>query len=315
MYDSTIKAENKIISMDDLSNIFQNMNDTLKKYLRISSQEEMQNRMLEHRYQKYTFQDNGSGVRVHVNFYDNTDITFDTFEGFLGVFYNRVQEIKHIDLTFTLRYRIKNPEPNLIDEYYYQSIGMYITENKMEISLNLKSDDPKLEELYTLIKNTILNAPEKYDVIIKKKTSIINTISFATGLIPAMVLLSILLFVPKVNVIILKGYVVYPIGVIILAFLIGSMVSMNKMERYYQTIMPEKKYAGYDSSRGQSIYEDDIDSFVGTSEILIGKKYNNLENRKMIQKYYDKKKSFLKIGLLVLLGMSVLVIVIGLFIK
>ena len=36
MYNDTIKAENKIISSDDLTQIFQLMGETLKKYLKTS---------------------------------------------------------------------------------------------------------------------------------------------------------------------------------------------------------------------------------------------------------------------------------------
>ncbi|UKI58230.1 MAG: hypothetical protein L6V81_01980 [Clostridium sp.] len=44
--------KNKIISSEALMEIFQTMNDTLKKYERISEQEKMQNQMLERKYQK-----------------------------------------------------------------------------------------------------------------------------------------------------------------------------------------------------------------------------------------------------------------------
>ena len=45
MYYDTIKCENKIISSEALMEIFQTMNDTLKKYERIAEQEKMQNQM------------------------------------------------------------------------------------------------------------------------------------------------------------------------------------------------------------------------------------------------------------------------------
>lgn len=314
MYNDTIKAENKIISSDDLTQIFQLMGETLKKYLKTSQQEEMQNRMLDNPYQNYTFKDEGSKMKVTVDFYDNTNITFDNYDNFMGIFYSRIDEIKTIDVHYTLSYTVITPEPNRSRNFYSQSIQMHISENKLDITLNLKSEDPKLDEVYNLIKNKVLSAPEKYDDVIRRKSQITNTVAFGVGLIPGMVIAILLLFVPVVNNIFFKGYVVYPIVVVFLAYMIGSMFSSSKLDKYYNPIMPNKKYAGYDSTNYKSIYKDDIDSFVGTSEILIGKKVNNLENRRMIRTEYEKYKALIPKELIALLIATVIVIIIGFFI-
>lgn len=314
MYNETIKAENKIISSEDLTQIFQLMGETLKKYLKISRQEEMKNRMLAPSYQNYTFKDEGSRMRVIVDFYDNTNITFDNYDTFMGVFFSRVDEMKSIDIRYTLSYNIITPEPNRNRKFYTQSIEMYINENKLKISTNLKSEDPKLNEIYQLIQEKILTAPEKYDEVIRKKSKITNTIAFGKGLIPGMSVATALLFVPAINNILLKGYVVYPIIASIVAYVIGSMASASKLDKYYEPIMPNKKYAGFDSNNYKNIYKDDIESFVGTSEILIGKKINNLKNRKMIKEEYNKYKGYIPKELIALLIATIIVIVIGLFI-
>lgn len=314
MYNDTIKAENKIISSDDLAQIFQLMGETLKKYLRIYEQEQMQNKMLDTPYQSYTFKDEGSKMKVIVDFYDNTNITFDNYDSFMGIFYSRLNEIKTMDVYYTLNYTVMNPEPNRSRDYYTQSIQMHINENKLSIELNLKSEEPKLDDVYKFIKNKILNAPEKYDDIIKNKNKIMNTITFATGLIPGMVMAALLLFAPYVNNIIFKGFVVYPLIVLFIAYLIGSMIASSKLDKYYETIMPSKKYAGYDSTNNERIYEDDIDSFVSSSEILIGKKVNNLDYRRIIKKEYEKYRGLIPKELVALLIVTIIIIIIGIFI-
>ena len=311
MYNDTIKAENKIISNDDLSRIFQMMGDTLKKYQKVSAMEEQQNRMLETAYQNYTFKDEGSKFKATVDFYDNTNITFDKYDNFASIFYSRIDEIKSIDVHYTLSYTVMTPEPNRSRNFYSQSITMYINENKMDITLNLSSEDPKLDELYNFIKGVVLNAPEKYDNIIRQKSKITNTVAFAIGLIPAIIITTILLFVPVINTIILKGFVVYPIVSLFLAFVIGSMVASSKLDKYYDTIVPDKKVS---YSSGERRETDDIEKFMGTSDILIGKKVNNLQNRRLIQAEYDKYKKFIPKELIAVLAISVIVILIGLFI-
>lgn len=133
-------------------------------------------------------------------------------------------------------------------------------------------------------------------------------------MIPGIVITSLLLFIPVVNNIILRGYVVYPIVAVILSYMIGSMISSSKLDKYYESIVPSKKYAGYDSTNYKRIYKDDIDSFVDTNEILIGKKINNLDNRRMIKKVYEKYKGLIPKELIALLIVTVIVIIIGLFI-
>lgn len=312
MYNDTIKAENKIITSDDLTQIFQLMGETLKKYLRISQQEEMQNKSLDFQHQNYTFKNDASKMKVTVDFYDNTTITFDNYDNFMGVFYSRIDEIKSLDVYYALNYTVITPEPYRSRSSYIQTIQMYIKENKLDIILKLRSEDPKLNEIYELIKSKVLNAPEKYDEVIKKKSKITNTVAFGIGLIPAMVIGLIMLAIPVVNSIFLKGYIVYPIFVAVLSYLIGNVFASLKLDRYYNSIMPDKKYAGY--SNGHSVYKDDIDKFVGTSDILIGKKVNNMENRRMIKSEYEKYKGIIPKELIALLVISVIVIIIGLFI-
>ncbi len=311
MYNETIKAENKIISNDDLTEIFQLMGETLKKYQNISKNEEQKNRMYEYRYQNYTFKDEGSRMKVVVDFYDNTNITFDNYENFMSIFYSRLDEIKHLDVHYRLFYSVITPEPNYNSKMYSQTIDMRISEEKLDISLDLTSEDPKLNEVYDLIKRKVLAAPEKYDDVIKKKDKISNVVAFGNGLVPSIVITTALLFIPSFNTIFFKGYVVYPIVVLFFGYLIGIFISSSILEKYYKTIVPSKKYAGYDSNYN-SVYKDDIDSYVGTSEIIIGKKVNNLENRKAIKTEYEKNQKKLASEILILLIISAVVIAIGL---
>ncbi len=94
MYNDKIVAENKIISSEDLSLIFQTIGETLKKYQKVSALEEQQNRMLDMDYQNYTFKDEGSKFKAIVDFYDNTDITFDKYDNFASIFIVELMKLK-----------------------------------------------------------------------------------------------------------------------------------------------------------------------------------------------------------------------------
>lgn len=313
MYYDTIKCENKIISSEALMEIFQTMNDTLKKYERISEQEKMQNQMLERKYQKFTYDYTISKLSFQINFTDNTDISIDKFETFSGIFYSRISEIKNIYVRMSSLYDTKEEEQQA--KSYRQYITLDISNKKMNISVELDSDDPKFDNVYNKIKEKVLTAPEKYDDVMRNKSKIVNAVTVATGMIPAIIITSIFLFIPTLNKVFLKGIVVYPLVVVFLMYMIGSIIANSKLDKYYDTISPDKKYAGYDTTNHKSIYKDDMDSYLNTSDILIGSKVNNLVYREKIREIYNKYKNSVLPMILVLAGVSVVVAIVGLLIE
>lgn len=306
MYNDTIKVANKIITDKNLFEIFALMNEKLVSFKKTYQMEEAQNRMLEYNYQKWTFKDNGSSLSFDVNFYDDTNIKFDNYNNFLAIFNSRLHEIKSIWVNFRLSYMKTSPESS--NDWYNQHINMSIYENKADIDVSLSSADNRIDDVYNLIKNIVLNAPPKYDTVIKKKSKINTVVGLAIGFIPSLVISTILLFVPAIRQIFAASYVLYPVCCLILAFFIGGTMGSAKLDRLYKSISPEQKYAGYDSTNYKSIYKDDIDSYVQSSEILIGKNIDNLKCREDIMNYYTKYKTYIpyEIGVMVLLSIITL---------
>lgn len=309
MYNDTIKVANKIISYNDLFEIFSKMQEKLVQFKKINDAEEMKNRMLDYKYQNWTFKDNGSKLTFDVNFTDDTSVKFDNYNNFISIFNSRLDEIKYIYVYYSISYTTEREGQR--SEYYNQHISMTILENKMDIDVSLSSNDDKINDIYELIKSKVLNAPPKYDKVIQKKSSINTIVSLAIGFIPALIITTLLLFVPTIRQIYAMGYVVYPIASVILAFAIGGTIGSSKLDRWYKSINPEQKYAGYDSTNYKSIYKDDIDSYVKSSEILIGKNANNLDCRKNILNYYEKYKKYIPYEIGAMLLMSVIVLFLG----
>lgn len=311
MYNDTIKVANKIISDTDLADIFQRMDEELKENQQICRQETMQNEKYERKYQHWTTKDFEGSFTCTFNFYDDTNVTVDNYPVFITIFNNRLHEVKDMWVRYNCHYWIQNGNDQ---KMVSQHINMSIYEYKMDIEVNLSSDDKKMDDIYQLIKEKILHAPERYDRVIKKKSSITNKIGFALGMIPSLVICTLLVFVPAIKQIYGMTYVLFPIATIILAFMIGNTVFGGKLDRLYSTIVPEKKYAGYDSTNYKSIYKDDIEKFVETSEIIIGKNIDNIKNRKEIAELEKKYSSYIPKELIALLVLSIVMILVGKFI-
>ena len=142
------------------------MNEILIKYKEISSAENKKNEMFDFDEKEYSFEDQDSNLKFYIDFYDNTSVNIDNFDQFITIFDTRLSEIKYFDIHFTLSYRFIEPYPNKINEYRIQRIDITIRENKLDLSVKLDSKDNKLNSLYSMIKNIILNSNEKYDSIL-----------------------------------------------------------------------------------------------------------------------------------------------------
>lgn len=306
MYNDTITTENKIITKEVLDEIFSQINEC---YTTLKSQfeaEKQYNEKLDYDYQKWTLKHFSSLFTFNINFYDNTDVKFDNYENFVSVFETRLEEIKNINCHFSINYTkyIKNQ----IDEVYHQSIYMSVSEKNCEFSFNLSSEDPKLDNIYNLIKERIINAPERYDEIIKNKNIIISKATLALGLLPGAILTILLIFLPVLGDVIKKGYAVYPFMTIFFGYFIG-MILNNKIQALYDCIIKDKKYAGYDSDRQRSVYKDDIEAFKSKAEVLIGKNSKNLTYREEIKKMSEDYNKYIPIELLIVLVITLVFIV------
>lgn len=308
MYNDTIKVANKIVSNKDLEEIFQRMDEEMRENIRLCKQEIIQNERYEREYQNWTVKNFEGTFKCTFNFYDDTNITIDNYISFITIFNNRLHEVKDMWIRYHYSYWIQHGGKQ---KMISQNINMSIYEHKMNIEVNLSSEDDKMNDIYQLIKEKILNAPERYDRIIRKKSFITNKIGFALGIIPSLIICTLLVFVSPVRQIYGMTYVLFPIAAFILAFLIGNTLFGGNLDRLYSTITPKQKYAGWDSTNHKSVYKDDIDDFVSTSEIIIGKNIDNLKNRSEIAKLEEKYSKYIPIELIILLVLSLIMILIG----
>ena len=149
MYNDSLKVANKIISYDDLIEIFSKMQEKIVSYQKINKIEEMKNSALDYRYQTWTFKDSGSRLYFQLQFHDNNSIEFDNYNNFITVFNNRLDEIKYVSANLSLSYSVQVEDRS--NDYYHQSISMWIYEDRMEISTSLSSADDKLIDIITNI--------------------------------------------------------------------------------------------------------------------------------------------------------------------
>ncbi len=309
MYNDTLNVANKIITYDNLNNIFAKMDEKFNYYIKIYEKEEQENERLDYQYQNWTFKNTGSSLEFAVHFSDGNSIRFDNYNDFIGIFNNRLYEIESINANFYLYYSVQLEGQKM--EYYNQKITLWIEEDSMKCDISLSSTDKKIDDVYELIKEIVLKAPPKYNTTISKRSSIVNKICFGYGFIPAIVIMTMLIFVEPLRNAFKTSYVLYPLGCIGLGYFIGNLLIVGKVNDLYKAIEPKKVYAGSvnDSYGYRSIYKDDIDKYTQSSEILIGKNVDNLKKRKMIRSMERKYKKYIIPELLVIAVISMVIII------
>lgn len=301
MYNEAIKTTNKIISDKVLIEIFEKINEEKIRCEKKYQMEKNFNDKVDFLNQKWTMNYLQVSFRFIVDFYDNSNITFDNYLSFLSTFNNRSYEIKSILCYYDLNYFDKDNK-NHNNKIYFQ-----IYEDSMNIEVEIDSNDEFANDIFTFIKQKINEAPVKYDYVMKNKSKIINKVAFAQGNILGIIISLLLLFIPAIRMLLIEYFWLYPLIVGGIAYFTGFLIFTSKLNELYKPIDMEKIYDGYDFENNKNIYKNDKTKYLNTCEVIIGKNINNLENRHEIKKIEEKFKKFIPYELAIIALLTLII--------
>ena len=240
-----------------------------------------------------------------VDFYDSTNITINNYESFMGIFNSRLHEIRSIISNFSISYFDVN------NKSCSNSINLMIFENSFDIRVAIDTSNSEMSDLFNFIKSSIYEAPEKYDFVMKNKSKICLLYTFALGSIVAIILSVILVCMPPVFSILTGGYwMLFPVICLILGYFLGTLLFSGSISNLYKNIDMEKIYDGYDPNTFESKYKSDKNSYINSSEVIIGKNIDNLSNRNKIKDLYYEKKKYIKFELIAIVVITLILLLI-----
>lgn len=306
MYNESINTNNKIISTDLILNIFDRMNELIKSYTSKANREEQTYNSLSFENQlniKREFSNFISNFSFIVDFYDSTNITINNYESFVGIFNSRLHEIRSIISNFSFSYFDVN------NKICSNSINLMIFENSFDIRVAIDNSNNEMTELFNYIKSSIYGAPEKYDFVMKNKSKICFFYTFALGSIVSIILSVILVCMPPVFSILTGGYwILFPVICLILGYFLGTLLFSGTISNLYKNIDMETIYDGYDPNTFESKYKPDKNSYINSSEVIIGKNIDNLSNRNKIKELYYEKKKYIKFELIAIVVITLILL-------
>ena len=308
MYNESLDTTNRIISTELISNIFSRMNEIMRSYTLKANREEqtydnipLENKInMKREYSSFT-----SDFSFTIDFYDSTTVVINSYEKFVGIFASRLSEIKRIYSNMRFSYFDIN------HKYHSNQLSLSIHENSFDIRVEIDQSNNEMKELFNYIKTSIYETPEKYDFVMRNKDKICFSYSFALGSIVAIVLSIILMCIPSVFSILTDGYwILFPICCLIMGYFLGTLLFSGYISSLYKNIDMKKVYDGYNSKTHASIYKADKNSYLNSSEVIIGKNIYNLSNRNKIKNLYYEKKKYIKFELIIIAIISLLLLLI-----
>lgn len=307
MFDSSLHIQNKIITRENLESIFDKMHQLIEKSRKTEAEEKAANEKLSFDYQEWTRKGYNGRMRFVVDFIGGNSVTYENYSDFRMVFNTRVFSIKRIYLYFSSSYTIQIKGGQT--EFVSQHINLVITETKMDVDVKISNKDTGMDEIYRYISTIIMQAPEKYDRLIKLKDLINVKVGAAMAFVPVIVLAMGLLFFDMTRKFMLDYFWAFPLVVLLFTAVIGMLIGAAKTGSIYDKLIPDKKYAGYDSNKRQSVYNEDFEAYSGSGEVLIGERAGNMDLRDKLARMEKKSNKALMIELGVALVASVVVLI------
>ena len=265
------KIVNKQIPMQKIIDIANYLEDYKEKYDEIFKKEKEKNKNLAFSDRNFEYENGNAEVRYTITFHNGQRITESDYNWFIGNLSN-TRAIKEIEIYLSVTYYTKGQ-----NEDYNNHI-------------------------YSTIMNTLEDTEDRYNNTMKHRKIRTQCFTISVGIILSYILYVILKInidqIPPVLAEYLNNKYVLVFGQWFVAILLGNIFSYWYIISIYKPLLPETKYAGYDSTTYKSKYKDDIEDYIEHSEVHFGK-FWDAERRTQIEKIYKVTRIIVLVQLLI----------------
>lgn len=290
------KVLNKQIPLEAIISVANKLEDYKEKYDRIFEQEEIRNKNLPFGEKNYEYENGSSTIKYTIEFYNGRNITESDYNWFIGKL-SEPRAIKRISLDLSISYMGKtqksdyNNEFNKISAYIdFRDAGMNLKYSDASVEIETTNQEKEANNIYSEVMNILENNEDRYNKTIKHRKIRMQCFTISVGIILSYILFIILKInidkIPRVLVEFYNNKYFLILGQWFVAIVLGNVISFWYIMSIYRPLLPESKYAGYNSSTYRSVYKDDVDYFLEHSEVHFGKFWDAAKRRNMIEKIY-----------------------------
>lgn len=292
-------AANKIVTVSNLQSIFCHLKKLDDKYFARYQAEKEQNEGLAFDKQAWSVKDYNTTWRFEVRATGKLH-RFYNYDKFSTFFKSHSAEINEIALDFAMNYIFQNKE-ELHNEHH--TLTIVVTESSVQANSDDDGYDEPLDPIYRLIDRIFSAAPPRYDVLIRDQPMITFKSGFSLVLVLCTAIGYALIGVPTMRLMYQQFWFIYPITVLALSAVLGLIVGELALDRHYKALVPVVKHRRRRDAK--SYY--DLEDFMRTGEVQIGRNVNNAAHRNAIAKANFRARRRLIVGLVILVIASVVI--------
>lgn len=298
------KILNKQISIETIIKVAEYLEKYKEEYDKKFELEEIKNKTLPYTERIYEYENGNTTIKYTISFKNGKTITESDYNWFI----QNLEEssiIKNISIDLYITYYTKNPNTidNVNNIFNKVNISLYFREFDASIDIDTMNQEKEAHNVYSDVIDILNDNEDRYNKTIKYRKLRVQSFCISIGILLSYILyfilnLNINKLSPTVCVIFNNKYVLI-IGQWFVSILLGNLASYWFILSIYKPLLPDTKYAGYNSSTYKSVYKDDIDDYIEHSEVHFGKYYDADKRRKKIEKIYKITSKILIIQLVI----------------
>lgn len=302
------KVVNKQIPLKSIIDVANHLEDYKEEYIKKFELEENKNKNIPFGEKVLEYENGNAEIRYTIEFHNGKTITETDYNWFIGNI-NEPKIIKGIIIDLSVSYfsnasRNSNNEYNRINAYIeFQDCGMDLKYSDASVSVETTNKENEAHNIYSEIMNILESNEDRYNKTLKYRKVRMQCFTISIGIILSYILFIVL----KINKEQLspmiadymnnKYFLVF--GQWFIAILLGNVFSYWYILSVYKPLLPEAKYAGYNSSTYKSVYKDDIEEYLEHSEVHFGKFWDAEKRRNKIEKIYKVTNKIVLIQLMI----------------
>lgn len=298
------KILNKQISIETIIKVAEYLEKYKEEYDKKFELEEIKNKTLPYTERIYEYENGNTTIKYTISFKNGKTITESEYNWFI----QNLEEssiIKNISIDLYITYYTKNPNTidNVNNIFNKVNISLYFREFDASIDIDTMNQEKEAHNVYSDVIDILNDNEDRYNKTIKYRKLRVQSFCVSIGILLSYILyfilnLNINKLSPTVCEIFNNKYVLI-IGQWFVSILLGNLASYWFILSIYKPLLPDTKYAGYNSSTYKSVYKDDIDDYIEHSEVHFGKYYDADKRRKKIEKIYKITSKILIIQLVI----------------
>ena len=303
------KVVNKQIPIKSIIDVANYFDDYKNRYDNIFEQEKRKNKNLAFSDKNYEYENGSTELRYTVKLRNGKDMTETDYNWFIGQL-NQPRAIEEIRIDLRVSYYNKSGKENYNDKYNSINVSVDLRDARMDlkysdvyVDVQTTNQEKEANNIYSTIMNTLEDNEDRLNKTIKHRKVRMQSLCISVGIILSYILYIVLRinadkFPTQIATYLTNKYIIV-FGQWFVAIILGNALSYWYILSVYRPLLPEAKYAGYNSSTHKSVYKDDIDDYLEHSEVHFGKFWDAEKRRNKIEKIYKVTNKIVLIQLMI----------------